>query len=93
MRILGGFFFLKIRPAAFLPKGMRNPAGFSFSRGDMETYNKPPLTFRQQVDLLVNRGLFVSDLTNAEQFLSQVNYYRLNSMKSIVKFEVEKHRP
>jgi len=45
----------------------------------MEKYNKPPLPCDKQIDLLSSRGLEVSDRAKAEQFLSQVNYYRLSA--------------
>lgn len=38
---------------------------------------KPPLTYRQQVDLMVSRGLLVKDEADAALKLSEVNYYRL----------------
>ncbi len=42
-------------------------------------YTKPHLTFEQQIDLLISRGLIVHDKTSAAQTLSQINYYRLSA--------------
>ena len=56
----------------------------------MEKYNKPPLTYAQQVDLLAGRGLIVSNRDKAEEFLSQVNYYRFSAY--CLPFESSRHR-
>lgn len=48
-----------------------NQVGSSFS------FPKPPLTYGQQVDHLVDRGLVVEDRSFAEKALSETNYYRL----------------
>lgn len=56
----------------------------------MQKYNKPPLTYAEQIELLLNRGLIVSDRNKAEQFLSQVNYYRLSAY--CLPFEVNRHQ-
>lgn len=42
-------------------------------------YTKPPLTFEQQLDLLVQRGLRITDRTQAVQTLSSISYYRLSA--------------
>lgn len=42
-------------------------------------YNKPPLTYMQQIILLQSRGLEVADTTAAIKFFQQVNYYRLSA--------------
>jgi abortive infection bacteriophage resistance protein len=42
-------------------------------------YNKQPLSFPRQIDLLVSRGLTVSDRPSAEAFLANTNYYRLSA--------------
>ncbi|MBW6637573.1 Abi family protein, partial [Salmonella enterica subsp. enterica serovar Weltevreden] len=39
-------------------------------------YNKPPTTFSEQVNKLISRGLVIPDQSNAEFYLSQLNYYR-----------------
>jgi len=39
-------------------------------------YNKPPLTYEQQTDLLINRGL-IADRNKLILRLKEVNYYRL----------------
>jgi abortive infection bacteriophage resistance protein len=54
---------------------------FLFYRYVMEKYNKPPLSCSQQIDLLANRGLVVSNREQAEKFLNQINYYRFSAYK------------
>ena len=44
-----------------------------------EKYNKPALTFRQQLELLESRGLKIGDHAAAEAFLADTNYYRLSA--------------
>lgn len=39
-------------------------------------FNKPPLSFDDQVALLQQRGLEVNGLETAKHYLSQINYYR-----------------
>jgi abortive infection bacteriophage resistance protein len=56
----------------------------------MTQYNKPPLTHSQQVSLLASRGLVITDQSKAEQFLSQVNYYRFSAY--CLPFEVTRHK-
>jgi len=56
----------------------------------MEKYNKPPLSCGKQIDLLISRGLVVSDREKAEKFLSQVNYYRLSAY--CLPFEIKRHQ-
>lgn len=41
-------------------------------------YNKPALTFQEQANLLIARGLIVDNPGELEYYLSQVNYYRLS---------------
>jgi abortive infection bacteriophage resistance protein len=56
----------------------------------MAKYNKPALTFKEQVDLLRSRGLVVEDLQRAERHLSNVSYYRLSAyMRPFRKLDVE----
>ncbi|MFA5261146.1 MAG: Abi family protein [Candidatus Omnitrophota bacterium] len=55
----------------------------------MKQYNKPPLTFKEQVNLLINRGLIVNDLEEAERFLSHANYYRFSAY--CLPFEKKRH--
>lgn len=55
----------------------------------MEQYNKPPITYTQQVELLESRGLIVVDKIEAERFLSQVNYYRFSAY--CLSFEKSRH--
>jgi len=44
-----------------------------------EVYNKPPLTFEHQLDLLIQRGLAVPDRPAALQVLACASYYRLSA--------------
>jgi abortive infection bacteriophage resistance protein len=55
-------------------------AGFSFRHLDRHNvkYSKPPLTFEQQADLLLARGL-VADKAEVVAKLGAVNYYRLSA--------------
>lgn len=41
-------------------------------------YTKPPLTISEQIQLLQNRGLAISDISRAEKYLSSISYYRLS---------------
>lgn len=45
----------------------------------MEQYNKPPLTYPQQIALLKSRGLFIEDEERAERHLANISYYRLSA--------------
>ncbi len=42
-------------------------------------YCKPPLSVKEQIELLVSRGLIVSDINIAEHTFSNISYYRLSS--------------
>jgi abortive infection bacteriophage resistance protein len=44
----------------------------------MSTYNKPYLTFQEQLTLLKSRGLIVTDDKAALQYLRRLGYYRLS---------------
>ena len=44
-----------------------------------EKYNKPALTFRQQLELLESRGMKIGDHAAAEAFLADTNYYRVSA--------------
>jgi abortive infection bacteriophage resistance protein len=43
------------------------------------TYNKPHLSFQQQLELLKARGLEVTDDVAALAYLSRIGYYRLSA--------------
>lgn len=45
----------------------------------MEIYNKPPLTYSDQVKLLGSRGMIIPDKRRAERHLSNISYYRLSA--------------
>ena len=42
-------------------------------------YTKPPRSISDQVALLANRGLIISDLAEAEHLLQHISYYRLRA--------------
>lgn len=42
-------------------------------------FNKPPKSFEEQLDLLIERGLQVADRPQAIHYLSHINYYRLEA--------------
>lgn len=44
-----------------------------------ELYNKPALTFSEQLDLLIERGLEAKDRDHALSLLSYISYYRLSA--------------
>ena len=50
-----------------------------YFRGPMSTYNKPYLTFQQQLELLKSRGLGVTDDAAALSYLGRIGYYRLSA--------------
>ncbi len=56
----------------------------------MEKYNKPPLSYDKQLNLLASRGLIFADRLKAEKFLSQVNYYRFSAY--CLPFELKRHQ-
>lgn len=45
----------------------------------MEKYNKPPLTYTEQVELLKSRGMTVPDEKRAERLLANISYYRISA--------------
>ena len=45
----------------------------------MEHYNKPPLTYEEQVDLLRSRGLDIPDEQDTKRHLANISYYRLSA--------------
>lgn len=45
----------------------------------MSIYNKLPLTYSQQVELLKSRGLHFGNISRAERYLSEISYYRLSA--------------
>lgn len=42
-------------------------------------YNKPSLSFDQQYDLLLSRGLIIPDRLRAQRWLRHISYYRLSA--------------
>jgi len=54
-----------------------------------QPYRKGWLSYADQVQLLQHRGLVVSDLRKAEQFLSHLNYYRFSGY--CLAFESQRH--
>lgn len=45
----------------------------------MEVFNKPPPTYEKQVELLLSRGLIVTDRKRTERHLANISYYRLSA--------------
>lgn len=43
----------------------------------MTRYRKPPLSIKEQLDPLQQRGLAIGDIANANRYLQPVGYYRL----------------
>ena len=56
----------------------------------MEKYDKPPLPCDKQVELLISRGLVISQQKKTEKFLRQVNYYRFSAY--CLPFEIKRHK-
>jgi abortive infection bacteriophage resistance protein len=44
-----------------------------------QPYNKPAITYEEQVELLQQRGMIIEDIANAEFCLQHINYYRLTA--------------
>lgn len=44
-----------------------------------QSYNKPPLSYSQQVQKWIDRGLQVTDTYRAQSYLSHISYYRLSA--------------
>lgn len=55
----------------------------------MKTFTKPPLSVDNQVDLLISRGLLVTDRPAAIRFLKNVSYYRFSAY--CLPFEQKRH--
>jgi abortive infection bacteriophage resistance protein len=55
---------------------MRTQGSSSFLGSKMR-FDKPPLTIQEQIELLISRGLIVSDRQKAQHYLTHLNYYRL----------------
>jgi abortive infection bacteriophage resistance protein len=43
-----------------------------------KSYNKPALSLNQQLELLISRGLIISDQAKVEHYLKFIGYYRLS---------------
>ena len=55
----------------------------------MKEYTKKPLNIPEQVELLENRGLIISDKRRAERLLANISYYRLSAY--MLPFKPDKH--
>lgn len=44
----------------------------------MNNYSKPPLTIKEQINLLKSRGLIIDDQDKVNHILSNISYYRLS---------------
>jgi len=56
-----------------------HPGGFLFLGGKELQFSKHPITFDQQIDLLISRGMQIPDKDSARHYLSSLNYYRLGA--------------
>lgn len=61
-----------------------------FCMNDKENFKKPFLTYEQQADLLLSRGLECVDRTKLIQSLQHYNYYRLSGY--CLAFEQQRHK-
>lgn len=52
---------------------------FSFITMNKQDYNKTPLTFEEQLDLLEARSLIIKDKPKAISYLKGISYYRLSA--------------
>lgn len=57
---------------------MLKRAAFLFLPSPMR-YDKPALSFEEQIELLKSRGLTVPDVARAANYLSNISYYRLSA--------------
>jgi abortive infection bacteriophage resistance protein len=57
---------------------MRTMGGSSLRLAFMK-FDKPALTIEEQIDLLLSRGLVISDRDQARHYLTHLNYYRLGA--------------
>ncbi|MBI5326293.1 MAG: Abi family protein [Ignavibacteriae bacterium] len=44
----------------------------------MSTFNKEPITFQEQIERLISRGMVFDDLNEALRFLKNISYYKLS---------------
>ena len=44
-----------------------------------KVYNKAPLSFQDQIELLKNRNLTIENETKALSYLKEISYYRLSA--------------
>ena len=51
----------------------------SFVRGSMRNFSKPALTAEEQIKLLIDRGLIISDKMSAIDILKRISYYHLSA--------------
>ena len=55
-------------------------------------YNKPAITYKEQVELLQQRGMIIDDVAKAEFYLQHINYYRLTAYWIPFKEDHETHK-
>ena len=56
----------------------RHKSGFSIFGAKMVPYDKPYLSFDDQLELLISRGMEVTDKATARDYLERIGYYRLS---------------
>jgi len=62
-----------------LPVEQRTTVGLRFFIIAVMNYNKQPIDFPQQLDILRERGLIITDENNALELLASISYFRLAS--------------
>src|SRR5574343_1299603 len=70
---------LELTPTRPAPLRRKTYGRVFYFWGPMSTYNKPYLTFQQQLELLKSRGLGVTDDAAALSYLGRIGYYRLSA--------------
>jgi abortive infection bacteriophage resistance protein len=55
---------------------MRTPMGFLLLMNSSNTFEKPPLSIKEQLKLLSSRGLIIKDKQAAQHYLKFISYYR-----------------
>ena len=53
--------------------------GSFYFKGTMRAFNKPALSFNEQINQLINRGLIIENENKALSYLSNISYYRLSA--------------
>ena len=54
-------------------------------------FDKPPINYDQQIDLLISRGMVIPDRDKARHYLAHLNYYRLGAYWALFESDHTKH--